>query len=181
MNAVVPRLRVHGVAAVKDFHPRLYQLLLGQNGKEPGIVAHPEAVILFRPPCRVGTVQPVGGVFVLRAHGNGQPEQLLRQSEGNLMTNAVAQREVNGDQSRRSQAAQNVLLFQQNHPFSQPCRRQCCGNSAETAAADQHVAAVQNRYFLHRFTPGKWAPGRHAPPCISRTASHKVHGSPGLA
>ena len=105
MNAVFPRLRVCGVAAVENLHPRLNQLLLGQNGKEPGAIAHTEAVILLRPPRRVCPIQPIGRVFILRAHGNGQTKQLLRQSEGNLMTDAVAQRKVIGNQSRRSQAA----------------------------------------------------------------------------
>ena len=60
-------------------------------GKKLGVILHGKALVVFGAAGGVVTVQPVCGIAVLTAHGDGQMQQLLRNAEGNLVAIAITQ------------------------------------------------------------------------------------------
>ena len=122
-----------------------HQQFFCQNRKELGIVLHLVALILFRSGSHA--LQPVFRVEVFRAVCNGQLQQFLGNAKGNLMSETIAQRQINRNQARRTQSAQHIFLLKQNDLFAFPGSSQSRGNSGKSTAAYRNIIV-----FCHRIT-----------------------------
>ena len=173
INSIIFLADCHGISTIEDLYTRFYQYILRQHCKQAGVKLHLEPGILHPP--GACAIQPIGRILVLCAHRYGQPEQFLRNSEGDLPAIAVTKGQINGHKSCRGKAAEDKLLFQQYHLFSLPRRRQCRTDPGKTTTANQYITLLGNRGFYvllnhHTVSPSN-SPQRSGRKCRPRIPS----------
>ena len=146
-DAVFLTVDSHRVCAVEDIHPLLQKEFFRKHGKKLGIIAYPKAHILFRSPGRIIAFHPVCGPRSLMSHGHGKPQKLFRDTEGHLTPHAVAKGQIHRHKSRSAETAKHIFLFQKDNVLPLSCRSKGRRYTAETAAANQHIALSADRCF----------------------------------
>ena len=74
-----------------------------------------------------------------------QPQQLLSDTEDNLVSPSVAEREVVGDETEGGQSSQCEFSLDKQHVGAVPRRRQRRGDPGDAASRDQDARPVCHR------------------------------------